>query len=136
VLRLSLHGRKYTVRLDSTVDAAAIDSFRVLDVSKRADTLFVLLTLNGPSRGRGGEMGYCGAGSEGYVLWARLPAGIGSPPTIVRYDSCFHNISDGSWTIGRDSIVGEWFTPAGRIRATYRPAAPGAGIRMVSLPKP
>jgi len=55
--------------------------------------LFMLLDVEGPSRGPTAAMGYCGAGEEKALVLFRMDAdGLLVEPQVVNYESCFRSI--------------------------------------------
>lgn len=123
-LRARLDGRLTVVPLDSIVDAAAIESIAVKDVAMRGPVTYALLTLSGPSRGPGGAMGYCGAGTEEYVVWLRLQSGRRAASVWHRAASCFHDHDEAAWREAADTVTATWWTPEGRQRLVYLRSAP------------
>lgn len=62
-------------------------------LEEKNDVVYMILNIEGSSRGEGGAMGQCGAGEEkGKGLFVFNHKGEVKPPAFIVYESCFNTI--------------------------------------------
>lgn len=70
-----------------------IDKVRTDYLAEKNNVIYMILDVEGPSRGPEGSNSYCGAGTEAAKIWFAFDAeGEVEEPKIALYDSCYKNL--------------------------------------------
>lgn len=126
-------GRRYAVSLDGRVGTWRIDSVVTLAVATRSDTFYVLADVSGRSSGRPGGGGYCGAGTEGDLVWLKLARGRTREVRTAPYQSCLSSLNSENeepYERNADSIWFEGTRLLGHraVRIRYLATEPARGL--------
>lgn len=92
-LILTSQGKKHTLDVSQSVDAAKLDDVSVLFATRRPDYLYLLVDACGPSKLTSDDR-QCGAGRECNLLWIKLNVTWQiNDIKAVRYESCWAPVS-------------------------------------------
>ncbi len=100
-LRISYKNKLMTYDYGDSEDAPelflyTIDKVRTAYLVEKDNVVYMILDVEGPSRGPEGAMSQCGAGTEAAkILFAFDSEGEVQSPEIVLYDSCYNNLEPG-----------------------------------------
>lgn len=86
-------GRRYVVPLDGRVGTWHVDSVATLAAASRRDTTYLLADVSGRSSRRRDGGGYCGAGTEGDLVWMKLARGRLVELRTAPYTSCLSTLN-------------------------------------------
>jgi len=84
-------------------------------LERKNDIVYMILDIEGNSRGQGGAMGYCGSGEEkGKGLFVFNENGEQKAPAYVTYESCFNTIESDISNDEPPAVI-----PAGRLLTRF-----------------
>lgn len=131
--------QKHLIELGKDVNATIIGSAKLQSAKEKDGSIYLLLDVTGPSRGRRAQaMGYCGAGEESNLIWAKLGSDWKKETSqSFLYESCLESlemIDAPAWNGSVLEVRSTDYRKNIDQRVTYSLKQPEAGLQIVSGP--
>ena len=132
-LILTSQGKKHTLDVSRSVDAAKLEDASVLFVTRRQDYLYMIVAACGWSKLKQDDR-QCGAGQECNLLWIKLNAAWQiNDIKSVRYESCWAPVtSNDGYKIRGNTLQLDYsdFREKKEYKLTYDADQPEGGFRV------
>ena len=122
----------FEIDLAKTFHGYEINEGKLLFASADAKARYLVTYVAGPSRSPVAALSFCGAGTEGYLLWSMFDqAWREQRRQAALIESCFES-AEGIYEINGDRLTAEWvnYRLEKRFTLKYDARAPAQGFRI------